>query len=487
MNAKGTPPPKRRGSAPPLPPSRRAGRRRKRGNGIAKLLGMGALVAVIGGGIWAGKLFSKFVPGTSVRDILDIYNNPKKFFPNKDQVTILLIGKDYQYDKNYQRYTGTSSRADSIMLLTLDFKTRHISALSIPRDTRVRVAGHTGKINATLSAETYPGKGGPALLQEAVAEVIGVKPDFYVAVKPDAVGNLVQELGGVDVETLDAFEYHDNKAGLHVNFAKGPVHITRGNDAIGYCRYREVDIYQRNADGSPIATGHTTFRLKSRAEIAALNQCLENGDTRRMVRQQNMIRAMISSGKRQLLRADKIVDTALKQFDTNLGRTQLLAIASLYRNAQPDQVASATLVGEFEKKRPFFFLPDRRKSEALVQWLVYGDEQAANRVTTVAVQNATSVSGAARRAAELLRAQGNFDADYTNESPKQPVGATMIWFTKAVNKSRAERVSKLLGGGTVQKDQGPDTTGALKEAKPDITVVLGSDLAAHLGEQSALR
>ncbi len=485
MNGKVTPPTTRRASVPTAPP-RRPGRRRKRANPLRKLIGFGALAAVIGGGIWAGKLFTGLTGTADPSTWWKIYSDPTKFF-KKDKITVLLIGKDYQYDKNYQRYTGTSSRADSIMLLTLDFKTKHVSALSIPRDTRVHVAGNTGKINATLSADTYPGKGGAKLLCEAVEDVTGVKPDFYIAVKPDAVGNLVEELGGVDVETIDAFEYHDNKAGLHVKLPKGAVHIATANDAIGYARYREVDIYQRNLDGSPIATGRTTFRLKPREEIAKLNQCQENGDARRMVRQQNMIRAMIASGKKQFYRARPIVEMAFKQFDTNLERKQLLAVASLYRATQPDQVASATLLGEFEKKKPFFFIPDRRKTEAMVQWLVNGDEQAANRVTTVAVQNATAISGAARRAAELLRDQGNFDADYVKEVSKQTETKTMIWFTKATNKPRAERISKLLGGGTIQKDTSPDTTGTLKEAKPDINVVLGSDLAVHLGDQSALR
>lgn len=434
-----------------------------------------------------GKLFSGVTGTGDPKTWWNLYSDPAKFFPKKDQITVLLIGKDYSYDKNYQRYTGKSSRADSIMLLTLDFKTRHVSALSIPRDTRVRVAGNTGKINATLSNDTYPGRGGPLLLCEAVQDITGIKPDYYVAVKPDAVGNLVEELGGVDVETIDAFEYHDNKAGLHVKLPKGAVHIATASDAIGYARYREVDIYQRNPDGTPIATGRTTFRLKPREEIAALNQCQENGDTRRMVRQQNMIRAMIASGKKQIHRAKPLVDTAFKQFDTNLDRTQLLAIASLYRNTQPDQVASATLAGEFEKKRPFFFIPDHRKTEALVQWLVYGDEKAANRVTSVAVRNATNVSGAARRAAEILRAEGNFDADYVTDGPKQQVASTTIQFTKAVNKPRAEMIAKLLGGGTVKKDSGPDRSGTLSQTVPDIMVVIGDDLAPHLGEQSALR
>ena len=422
----------------------------------------------------------------------DLYANPTKFFPQKNKITVLLIGKDYEYDKKFQRFTGKSSRADSIMLLSLDFKTKHVSALSIPRDTRVRVAGNTGKINATIREDTYPGLAGPKLLCDAVEEVTGVKPDYYLAIKSDAVGNLVKELGGVDVETLDAMEYHDNKAGLHFKLPKGRVHITTANDAIGYCRYREIDPFERNPDGTGIpvgklASGDPIFKRKPHAELVALNKCLENGDTRRMARQQNMIRAMVTSGKKQFYRADQIVDTAFKQFETNLDHDQLLAIASLYKNTQPDQIASGTLTGEFEKRKPYFFIPDRRKTEALVQWLIHGNERAANRVTTVAVQNATSISGAARRAAELLRDRGDFDATYLKEVPGSPVTTTMIWFTKAVNLSRANAIAALLGGGIVKKETSPDMSGVVNGAKSDITVILGPDLASKLGEQSALR
>ena len=486
-----TPPPSRRTSAPTPVPSQPAGRRprrrKKRTNPLRKLFGLVVLSGLIVTAILAGKSLIG-ITGGNPNVGWKLLREPTLFFPadKRDQVTVLLIGKDYEYDKNYQRYTGKSSRADSIMLLTLNFKAQRATALSIPRDTRIRVAGKTGKINATIREDTYPGIAGPKLLCDAVEEITGVKPDYYLAIKPDAVGNLVEELGGVNVETIDAFEYHDNKAGLHVKLPKGSVRITNANDAIGYCRYREVDIYQRNPDGSPIATGHTTFRLKPSAEIAELNKCLENGDTRRMARQQNMIRAMIAAGTKQFYRADKIVNTAFKQFETNLDHDQLLAIASIFRTAKPDQVASATLSGEFEKVRPYFFIPDRRKTEALVQWLVKGDQRAANRVTTVAVHNATDIAGAARRAAEILRDRGDFDADYVSE-PMEKATSTTISFTKAANKSRADAVAKLLGGGLVQKDTGPDTTGALKEAKPDIVVVLGPDLAKLLGEQSALR
>ncbi len=490
MNGRATPPPQRRVSKPaPVSAVRRPGRRRRRLSPLGRLIGIAVLVGVIGGGLWMGKKLTTIVKGgPSVW--WKLYSNPAQFFPKKEKITVLLIGKDYEYDKNYQHYTGKASRADSIMLLSLDFKTKHVSALSVPRDTRVRIGGNTGKINATIREDTYPGIAGPKLLCSAVEEVTGVKPDYYLAIKPDAVGNLVKELGGVDVETLDAMEYHDNKANLHFKLPKGPVHITTANDAIGYCRYREIDPYERNPDGTGIPigkiNGNSTFKRKPKAELIALNKCLENGDSRRMARQQNMIRAMVTSGKKQFYRADQIVDTAFKQFETNLGRDQLLAIASLYKNTQPDQIASGTLAGEFEKHRPYYFIPDRRKTEALVQWLVNGDERAANRVTTVAVQNATKVSGAARRAAELLRDRGDFDATYIKEVSTKPITTTLIGFTKAVNLPRANAIATLLGGGTVQKDTNPGATGALS-SKSDITVILGPDLAGKLGEQSALR
>lgn len=457
---------------------------------MRKLVGLAALVGVILGGIWTGKKLSTIVeggPGVWWK----LYTNPAQFFPNKDKITVLLIGKDYEYDNKFQRYTGKASRADSIMLLSLDFKTKHVSALSIPRDTRVHFAGNTGKINATIREDTYPGIAGPKLLCEAVEDVTGVKPDYYLAIKSDAVGNLVTELGGVDVETLDAMEYHDNKANLHFKLPKGPVHITTANDAIGYCRYREIDPFVRNPDGTGVpigkVNGNSIFKRKPKAELIALNKCLENGDTRRMARQQNMIRAMVTSGKKQIYRADQIVNTAFKQFETNLERDQLLAIASLYKNTQPEQIASGTLSGEFEKRKPYYFIPDRRKTEALVQWLVNGNERAANRVTTVAVQNATSISGAARRAAELLRDRGDFDATYLKEVPGSPVTTTMIWFTKAANLSRANAIAALLGGGIVKKETSPDMSGVVNGARSDITVILGPDLASKLGEQSALR
>lgn len=458
------------------------------------MAGLVALAAFAGGAIWVGKLLTTVVGKSTdpLGALTQLYSDPKKFFPGQDKATILLVGKDYSYDSKFQRYTGKSSRADSIMLLSLDFKTRKVSALSIPRDTRVRIDGKIGKINGTFSAETYPGKGGPALIEGAVESLTGVHPDYYLALKPDAVGNLVEELGGVEVELLDNIEYNDFKAGLHGKLAKGKQFLTKGEDAVIFARYREVDAYVRNPDGSGVYVGKTSsgipiFKRKPREELTRLNKCEENGDTRRMVRQQLLIRAMMTSGKqlKNLLRAPQIIETGFKQFDTDMKREQLVALAMLFRDIKPDQVASGTLAGDFENHKPFHFIPDRRKNEALVKWLIDGDEEAANRVTTVAVQNGTTISGAARRVADLLKEKAGFDASFSAEAPKQPVAETVIWFTKATNKPRADRIAQLLGGGKVQKDMGPDTTGSLKVQRPDIRVVLGPDIAKKLSSQSA--
>ena len=134
-------------------------------------------------------------------------------FPGKNRINVLLIGMDYSYlwTKRDPKLSGArytkNSRADSIMMMSLDLDNGKVSALSIPRDTRITAPdGRTGKINGTFS------RGGAPLLRQAVTNLLGVAPDYYIAVKPDAVRDMVNALGGVNVQTKDAMEYNDSAA-----------------------------------------------------------------------------------------------------------------------------------------------------------------------------------------------------------------------------------------------------------------------------------
>jgi polyisoprenyl-teichoic acid--peptidoglycan teichoic acid transferase len=454
---------------------------------ITGLVVLGAFMLLVG--VFAAKV-NNISGGKGITSVIGSVTNPRGQFPaDKNRVRLLLIGKDFNYliskdpKLNGQRYTK-NARSDSIMYATLDLDTRKVSLLSIPRDTYVsehvwmEEGGERRKILVHKINGTY--LEGPRRLSETLTRVYGLpQPDYFVEVKIPGVQKIVDAVGGVEVETIDAMQYHDNQAGLHIDLPKGKQWIN-GKQAIGFARFREADIYVRNPDGSPVPTGRTTFLEKKRSEIV---HSKEEGDPRRMARQQQLIRAMANRVKSMdnLLQVDHIINVGLDQVDTNLERMQIFALAALFRSIKPEDIESGTMPGDGGKVRgTWYFIPDKEKCRAMVEWLVEGKEQAANRVTTVTVLNGTRKRGAAAGVAERLRAAG-FDVRVGGNADREAGEAdtTQITYTKATVAARAEKVRGLVGGGTLAKDNGPDTSGVIltREQKADVTVVVGKDVA----------
>ena len=115
----------------------------------------------------------------------------------EDGVTnILLIGND-------SREQGEDGRSDAIILLSISDKTKTVHMTSILRDIYVDIPGHDGnRINA---AYAY---GGPELLMETVEKNLDIKVSRYMLVNFQAFANLVDAVGGVDLEvTNDEVQY----------------------------------------------------------------------------------------------------------------------------------------------------------------------------------------------------------------------------------------------------------------------------------------
>ncbi|GAB4452493.1 MAG: hypothetical protein OHK0029_03510 [Armatimonadaceae bacterium] len=425
--------------------------------------------------------------GGGIPSVIGSLTNPRGEFPNQNRITVLLIGKDFSryISKTNRELNGMpyskEARSDSIMLATLDFDKRTVTLLSIPRDTYVYdIDGEAGKINATYRL------GGEKRLAQTIEKLIGVKPDYYVSVRIPGVKEIVDAVGGVEVETIDAMEYHDFWGGLHVDLPKGR-QVIDGEQAIGFARFREADIYERNPDGSPIpvlnssgkprldSSGNPIFKRRRHIEHSE-----EEGDPRRMARQQQLIRAIIQKAKSfdNLFKIDQVVNTGLEQVETNMDRMQLFALAAMFRSIQPEQIQSGTLPGEGGMRGSYwYFQLDKEKSAKMVEWLVRGDERAGNALTVVEVQNATEVRGAAKEMVERLR-EGGFDARNGGNADRDPetgeLTTTRILYRKAAAVPRAEQIAQILGGGTLIKQTDPDAD----ENSPDIVVMLGRDTVA---------
>lgn len=144
-----------------------------------------------------------------------------------ERLNVLLLGID-------ARKGETMARTDSIILASVDQKSKQMSLLSIPRDTRVKIPGHGyDKIN---SASVY---GGPELSMRAVSDLLGIPVKNYVLVNFNGFKDIVDALGGVTLDVEQDMRHWDPEDGgaYQINLKKG-VQRLNGDKALQYVRYR---------------------------------------------------------------------------------------------------------------------------------------------------------------------------------------------------------------------------------------------------------
>ncbi len=148
--------------------------------------------------------------------------------------TFLLVGRD----------TGGGGNTDTIMLCSYDIPNQKLTVMSIPRDTMVdaRHPDKNKKINGVWNlglyyAEKGSQKKGIDYLKEAVGDMTGIVPDFYVIVNWEAFGRLVDTIGGVDFEVPFDMKYKDPTQDLVIDQPGGLRHLS-GDDAMQVVRWR---------------------------------------------------------------------------------------------------------------------------------------------------------------------------------------------------------------------------------------------------------
>jgi LCP family protein required for cell wall assembly len=229
---------------------------------------------------------------------------PENAFPGKRKLTILVVGADENRD-NRKRVVDTMARTDTIMVAQVDFVNRTIHALSIPRDTLVRIPRHGwGKINSAHAL------GGPKLLVETVSTLLGnLQIDEVVIVSYKAFEEAIDALGGVTIEVEKRMRYHDNWGDLHVDLQPGVQHLN-GKQALGYVRFRHTD-----------------------------------SDFHRIERQQKFMRAVKERLKEPSvwMRAPQVLAAGLRHTRTTMEFEQLLALALFARQLSDEQIRTETL------------------------------------------------------------------------------------------------------------------------------------------------
>lgn len=151
-----------------------------------------------------------------------------------DVVNILLVGADKNNDEQDE---DVERRSDSMMIATLDVKHNKLKVTSLMRDMYVEIPGHgSNKLNAAFSY------GGIELLYETIAKNFGISMDGYAIVNFDAFVNVIDEIGGIEVDlteseaaNLRSTNYIKRRKYRNVKVGKQNFN---GYQALGYCRIR---------------------------------------------------------------------------------------------------------------------------------------------------------------------------------------------------------------------------------------------------------
>lgn len=149
---------------------------------------------------------------------------------SKEPFTVLINGVDIRSGN-----LNEAANADVIMLATFNPQTMKLSLNSIPRDTYLPVTcrGFSDKI-------THSGSGGVSCTIDSLEETFGIDIDYYVKVNFFAVVDLVDALGGIEVDVPFSFTEQDSGDNANAITLEAGLQTLNGEQALAMSRHRKT-------------------------------------------------------------------------------------------------------------------------------------------------------------------------------------------------------------------------------------------------------
>lgn len=193
------------------------------------------LVLLLAGGGYATYLYNKAekAMGNSYKPVeRTTTKREAKVNPEFDNITVLFAGLDESKKRGEK-----ALRTDALMLATFNQKQKSVKLLSIPRDSYVYIPskGREDKINHAY------GNGGITSSMETVEELLDIPVDYYVKMNFEAFIDVVEALGGIDVNVTKAIDEMDSKDRHHAIQLQPGLQTLNGEEALAYARTRKID------------------------------------------------------------------------------------------------------------------------------------------------------------------------------------------------------------------------------------------------------
>jgi polyisoprenyl-teichoic acid--peptidoglycan teichoic acid transferase len=351
----------------------------------------------------------------------------------KQKLRVLVLGVDDNWTADDVMYT-TASRSDTMMAIEIDLASKNVSVVSIPRDLWVHIPrSGFGKINEAIA------DGGPERSEKTVVDDLGFPAfDNYMVLKMDATKNIVDAIGGLDVDVEKDIDYDDNWGHFHVHLKKGLQHLN-GDGVVGYIRFRHDP----------------------------------EGDFGRMRRQQQVIRILVHRFKDPsiIARLPSLIGIVQDNVRTDLTYDKLFYLAVGLRDLTPSMVHATQLpatIGWTDDQSVLYYDADLGRP-IVERYMVAGfNGQFDPSVVHVSVHNGSGQPGAAAALAQYLRQRGFTVVDTGNAAS---FGATRTTVT-ALDQKVAGEVAKQLPMQDALVAVGP-VQGA------DVDITIGRDYQAQ--------
>lgn len=216
-----------------------------------------ALAVIFLIGVVAGNLLWKI---ESLLRNISVNEGAQTAYHTDRPLSLLILGSDKRGE-----YGGDLT--DVMLLAVFNPKTKKVSILSIPRDTRVIIPGENvdRKINsvmkhgeelkaAAIRKGEKPQTDGISLLKKTIESIYGIPIQQYVSINFDGFRKTIDQLGGIEVNVDKRLVYHDPTDGTAIDLNPG-LQKLNGDQALGFVRHRHDDRglsyfstdYERNA------------------------------------------------------------------------------------------------------------------------------------------------------------------------------------------------------------------------------------------------
>ena len=370
--------------------------KKKKGKRLRKIFFRAILITLLVIGIAAGALavlYNKFIFNGTGGLLSDKGPDPIK-------KTVAVFGVD---EDGY--------RTDVIFVMNFNSENGRTRIISIPRDTKVEwtgamrekmeeIKGYSVSVSKINEMTGYVGLDHITEFTIPEIEMItGLSIDNYAVVTLDAFKQIVDAIGGVEVDVPalngDGLHYDDRSQDLHIHLQPG-VQTLDGEAAEGLVRFRKGYV---------------------------------EGDVGRIRTQQLFLQGFAKkiTSPQIITKLPAIITAVMKNVTTDVSLNEALGYLPYLKKADMSQLKADIIPGDarYEGGKSYYF-PDEEEMPTFINEILYGtteeeivdtNEVTINKEVAVEVLNSTSTSGLAGRERDKLTNEGYSIREIGNYTP----------------------------------------------------------------------